>query len=371
MRRALAILAAVALIALGFLVRDLRGDDPSTPTPAVGGDGGAAAPAASVLCDSALTELCDALAADGLDVRREPAAATVDRLSTLADPGPVGGTTAPDAWVTVAPWPAIVDEARTRGGLTPVFEPQPEGAAVASSPLVLVGWVDRNEVLRASCGSERIDWDCVAAAAGSRWADLGGSEAWGPFKPGFDDPRISSLGLATLGNASAQHFGTNGFGTRGLSSPEFLDWLGRLVEAVPSFSPSAGSPLTAMLLTGPASFDVTATTEAAARTAIATSAQRGGQLEVAYAPVPEDATGPVALDAVVARRPGVDAARVADALARAAASAGWHTSEASPEPLTTGGLDPSGLPSATPGGSLPSAGALTALRASFTETYRR
>jgi hypothetical protein len=366
-KRALAILVAVGLVALGFLVRGMRDDGPGPGSPEPGGG----TTAVGVVCDTTLDTVCEALSAGGLDVRREAAATTVDRLATLADPGAVGDGPAPDVWVTIAPWPAIVDEARTRGGLSPLFDPSPGEAAIASSPLVLVGWSERDAVLRIACDRERIDWDCVGQAAGARWVDLGGSDTWGPFKPGFDDPRRSSLGLTVLGNATAHELGRNDFGTRELTSPAYLDWLRGLAEAVPDFAPTAGSALDAMLLTGPASYDVTATTEAAARTALETSVQRGAQLEVTYLTVPAAPDTAVVLDVVVARRPGVEVDTVVADVAAAAASAGWHTVDATPTPVGDDGVAPPSAPSASPGATLPAAGALTALRTSFAETYRR
>ncbi|MEX1164727.1 MAG: hypothetical protein WEB03_14235 [Nitriliruptor sp.] len=366
MKRLLAVLVAVGLVGLGFLVRDLRaGGDGALPTL----PGGGSSAAASVLCDEAFAEVCDALAADGeLDVRREPAGTTVDRLVALPDGA--SGEDLPEAWVTIAPWPAIVDEDRIRRGLAPLFDPAAEDTAIASSPLVLVTWDDRGEVLAAACEGGVIGLACLGEAAGRSWSDLGGPDAWAAFKPGLEDPARSSLGLAALGAFTAAELDTLGFGTRSLADGGYLDVIARFGRSVPDFRPSAGSPLAAAVLTGPSSFDLVLTSEAAARRAIEGSAQWGPRLVAAYPPVVGTDGGATSFDLVVATTGGTDAESLRGEVGAAAGAAGWHTSEVTPPPLAGEPGDTSQLPTEAPGATLPGAGALTALRTTFTETVR-
>ncbi len=190
MKRLLAVLVAVGLLAIGFVVRDLRSGEGRGDLPTLPGRDATA----SVLCDEAIAEVCDALADAGeLEVRREAAGTTVDRFVALPD-GASGGDL-PDAWVTIAPWPAIVDEDRGRRGLAPLFGPPADEGAVASSPLVLLTWDDRGEVLGDAC-DEGLGLACLGQAAGRSWSELGGPDAWGAFKPGLEDPARSSVGLA-------------------------------------------------------------------------------------------------------------------------------------------------------------------------------
>jgi hypothetical protein len=367
-RRLLAVLLAIALVAGGFLVRDWRAAGDGTLPGLPSADGGTSDEVGDgpVLCDTAIGEVCDALTDAGVEMRREAAGASVDRLVGLGNDAP--SDEVPAAWVTLAPWPSIVDEARERAGAGPLFDPV-EGPAVASSPLVLLIWDERAEVLAASCESGEVDLDCLGQAAGRTWAQLGGPDAWGPFKPGFDDPVVSSLGLAALGAFTAAELDTLGFGSRSLTDGEYLDVLSRLGAAVPDFRPTAGSPLAAAVLTGPATYDLLLTSEAAAAAAVGGSAQGGPRLRASYAGT-VDGDGLTALDIVVASSGG-DVTATRSAVESAAAEAGWHTADASPDPLPGAPRDTSLLPSSQPGATLPAAGALTALRTTFADTVRR
>jgi hypothetical protein len=375
-KRVLALLVAVALIALGFLVRDWRAAGevalPGLPTGDGGeggddgGGGGGNAGDGPVLCDTGIVEVCDELAAAGVEVRHEAAGASVDRLVRLGNDAT--GEDLPTAWVTVAPWPAIVDEARQRAGAGPLFDPV-EGPAVASSPLVLLIWEDRGQVLAAACESGEVDLDCVGQVAGSSWSDLGGQETWGALKPGFDDPTTSSIGLAALGAVTAAELDTLGFGTRSLSDGDYLDVLSRLGGSVPDFRPTGGSPLAAAVIQGPSSYDLLLTTEAAASAAVEGSAQWGPRLRATHAGTVEG-DGVTVVDLIVASTGG-DATDTRSAVGAAAAAAGWHVADGSPDPLPGAPRDTSELPSVQPGATLPSAGALTALRTTFSDTVRR
>jgi hypothetical protein len=369
-KRLLAVIVALALVAGGFLVRDWRAGGevalPGLPTTDGGDDGGGDAGDGPVLCDTGIAEVCDALAADGVEVRREAAGASVDRLVRLGND--TGGDEVPAAWVTIAPWPAIVDEARQRAGYSPLFDPV-EGPAVASSPLLLLTWQDRGQVLAADCASGEVDIDCVGQVAGSSWSDLGGDETWGAFKLGFDDPTVSSIGLAALGAVTGAELGTLGFGTRSLSDGDYLDVLSRLGGSVPDFRPTGGSPLAAAVIQGPSSYDLLLTTEAAATAAVESSAQWGPRLIASYAGN-VDGDGVTALDIVVASTGG-DVTATRSAVEAAAAEAGWHTADTSPDPLPGAPRDTLVLPSPEPGATLPVAGALTALRTTFADTVRR
>jgi hypothetical protein len=342
MIRVVALLVAVGLVAAGYVVRERArlADDPAL---------GAATPAATTIrCDAELEAACRALRSAGHDVTVEPAGLSFDSLSR------VEVAEAPDLWVTVAPWPTMVDDARTRAGLGPLFASPAE--PVATSPLVVAIWDDRADVLESACAGAGPRLGCVTAAAGDRWTDLGGPESWGPFKLGLGDPTTSSIGLAALAVATADELGTMDFGTRSLTEGAFLDWLGAVAGAVPDFDPPAGSALATMLQVGPAAFDVALTTEAAAEAARDGGAQRAALLRV----VP--ASGSASVDVVVASRGvGADEA-IVDEVAGSLGDHGWVTA-------STGAGSANGL-GGPPGASLPGAGAHTALRATFDQIIR-
>jgi hypothetical protein len=341
MIRVLALLVAIGLVAAGYVLRERS---PVTGTEQ--GPGGPTTAATRVRCDAELDVACRALRGAGHDVTIEPAGATFDELRRIDD------AAAPEVWVTVTPWPAMADEARARGGLGPLFTPVE--APTASSPLVVVIWDDRAEVLEPNCATAGLTLECVTGSAGDRWADLGGQETWGPVKLGLGDPMTSSVGLAALAVATADELGTTTFGTRSLTEGTYLDWLGALADAVPDFSPPAGSALAAMLQVGPAAFDATVTTEAAAISAREGGAQRASEMRVV--PVVPQAS----VDVVVASRgTGADAA-IVEVVADSLADAGWVTA-ATADGTAVAIFD------APPGASLPGAGAHTALRNTFDE----
>jgi hypothetical protein len=356
-RRVLALLAAVAMIAGAVVVRQ-RLDEGALGQPLT-----AEGRPTTVLCDLALEAVCRALTADAeLTVAVEEAGASLERLWGLPD-AVSGGVPegVPDVWVTLAPWPAMVDEERGRRGLQPLFDAASAQVALGSSPLVLLAWEDRADVLRASCGEEVLTWRCVAPVAGQPWVSLGGDATWGPVKPGLDDPARSSLGLTVLAQATAEEVQRADFGRGSLQDGAYQDWLAALGRSVRDFSPPAGL-LAEMVLTGPAKYDVAASTEAFASPVLA--GDRAADVGVHYAePL-------VTADAVAAVRGGVEADRVRAVAERALAEAGWHTATAGPPSLGDAEVDTTALPTNPPGSTQPSPGAMTALRSTFLEVVR-
>jgi hypothetical protein len=349
MIRALAFLLAIGMVVVGFVLREDTAPVAGTDPPI-----GAASAGSRVWCDAELEVACRAISGGGHDVTVEPAGDSYESLrgATTAD--------APDAWLAIAPWPAMVDEARTRGGLAGLFGPL--GPVLATSPLVVVIWDERAAALEGTCPAGELDLACVTDAAGGRWQDLGGEEAWGAFKFGLSDPTTSSIALAALGVATVGQLGTADFGTRDLEQGSYLDWLTALAGAVPDFSPAGGSALAAMLQVGPATFDLATTTEAAVLEARQGGAQRADQLRVLALDTP------ATVDVVLAVRGDLeDAEAIARLASDALADASWHTPDTAPDAPDPGTAALDG----PAGASLPSAGSLTALRNTFDDTVRR
>jgi hypothetical protein len=67
------------------------------------------------------------------------------------------------------------------------------GPVVGRSPIAIVVWRERANLLAAACGS--VDLACLETAYGRDWADLGGDPAWGAFKVGLAEP-TTAAGLA-------------------------------------------------------------------------------------------------------------------------------------------------------------------------------
>lgn len=269
MKRFLALLAAAAMVAAAVLVRgwlDDRGDASDD-----GDDGGPSDEQATLLCDPALVAVCRQLEEQRGDLVVEvvDAASAFDRFadpvfSTRDDPV--------DGWLVPAPFPAMVDEARQRGGQAPVFDEI--GDPLARSPLVIAMWVERADALAPGCPGGEVGWRCIGDAAGRPWGDLGGSPGWGRLEPGFEDPATSATGLLIVGQASTAFFDTPSFASNDFDRDGFRGWLRNLEDSVPSFPATAGSPLRQMLVAGPATYDLAGTTEAEAGPAIVRSRDR-------------------------------------------------------------------------------------------------
>ena len=345
MRTLLALIAAAAMIAGALYVRgDLGGGGGVGP---LGGD-----PDASVVCVTELAEVCEALEAEGLTVTVEEAGVTAARLSgaTIGDD---------DAWLTLAPWDAIVAETRQRNTLNPL--PRGDGAVYARSPLVTAVWTERAAVLDRRC-QPALSWPCVARFAGRRWSDAGGESQWGQVKPGFADPAENATGLLAAGQVASQLLGKSTFSARDIDGDKFLGQLTAIEDAMPSAG-AGPKPFQQQLQFGPGRFDVVVTTEAEAAPLLERSPNRKGQLMLRY-------LEPVAVaNVVLAPLQSADRADrvrevVGEAGLAALAEAGWRVAG---QPPARGVPTEPALPAKT---NLPSAGALEALRVRWGEIAR-
>jgi hypothetical protein len=198
-RRLLAVLGAVAMVALAVVARNAIDDD--------SGDEGRAA---VVHCASDLAEYCAAL-----DVEYE----LVDAADTyaLAVDGDTAGI---DAWITTSAWMEVL---ASRGP-----EAMGEGVLLARSPVEVAADPARAAALRALCGDQPI-FGCLGEHAGSAWGDLGGQAAWGTLKTGLPDA-ASALGLAVLPTVAGGFFGNLDFATNDFELDDFSGWLDRLAQ---------------------------------------------------------------------------------------------------------------------------------------------
>lgn len=342
MRSLVALVVAVGMVVGALYVR-------GTFDPATGGPLGSDAPL-ELVCATELRAACEDIAGEGIVVRTEEAGATAEALSA-------GAGSDEDLWLTLAPWPQMVTEARERGGREPLSGASP--IRLARSPLVLVVWQDRAAVLAQEC-SEDFSWRCIGRVAGGTWADVGGDASWGPLKPGHADPSTNATGLLVLGQAVSDFVGETDFSTRDLGDDAFLSWFSDLEGAVPDFGRPDSTPLQQMLQFGPARFDVVGTTQAEAGPLLERSAARAERLisrpaaplvvaEVVLAPLRPESEG----------RVGEVAERAGEALA----AAGWQVEGHPP----AAGVDDVVLPDQA---GTPPPGALDALRTRWEEITR-
>ncbi len=354
MKRVAALLAAIGMIALAVLIRD-RVDDGSSTDRGADEDS-----TATLVCVTELARACEALAVEEpeVDLRIEEAA---DTLATLTATGFDAETAGIDGWLTFTPFPEMADEERLRAGLQPSLSPPSE--VLGRSPLVIAAWNDRRDALARTCPEGIVTWSCVGDVSGDPWPSANGSETWGAVKPAHPVPDRTAVGLLSLAEATASRLGRTDYASNDFADPAFRAWFEKLERGVPYFPAPPRTPLDEMLSKGPAAFDLTGTTEAAAGPAIARSRDRD-RLSIIY-PSPL-ATADVVLATVIGSD-GEDRLRdllESDDGASALAAAGWRVDGLA---SIDGVPDQPGLP---PDNGLPRAGVLQALRNLWVEVVR-
>jgi hypothetical protein len=264
----LAILAAILMIVLASLVRsrlDANGGSEAVAAEATG----------NLVCVAELRTVCEQLhaIAPDLQVRIEDMGVT---SAALSNPKFNLVNDKVDAWLVPQPVPAMVTDSRQRAGSEPVLDTPSK--VLARSPVVLAVWhrsgdekAGREEALQGACGNQPVAWPCLGTTAGRKWTEIGGLEAWDRVKPGHPSPATSATGLLVLAQASAAQIGRAGYARQDLFEPGYLAWLTQLEQAVPTFTPSGGSPLREMLSTGPSTFDAAGSVEALAGPSISIS----------------------------------------------------------------------------------------------------
>lgn len=319
--RLLAVLVAAGLIVAALSARG-GVDPPGLP----GGD-----PTGTVVCATELRQVCDGLARDGLVVRMQDAGVTLDELA--ADDPP-----AVDAWLTLQPWPQMARDRRQRAGSALLGE---DSDPLGHSPLVLAVWEERADVLARTC--DPVTWSCIGDAAGGTWADIGGEEAWGPLKPGFADPDRSAGGLLALHQAAADRLGNAGYSRRDLGDPAFFGWFTTLGDAA-ALPATGGSPVLPMVQFGPSRYDVVGAIEAEVLALQQRAEGRAGGLRV----LPGEPAITAEVVAVAVGPEGGLAERLGSDVPELLIQQGWSRGPAPQE-------------------SIPSPGALEALRSTWSE----
>lgn len=308
---ALAVLGALALVAVGLVVRSRLGDDDGSG----GSDGGDVA----LICPEELADVCEQAAGDEMEVRTEAPDDTATALieassATAVEPG---------LWLVPRPWAEAVAAERSRGNDEAVVG-DPVGP-VARSPVVVVAYEERAAALEAGACEGPVSLRCLGDVAGEQWSEVGGEAAWGTVRTGISDP-ASASGLVVLGAAVASYLDLDDYATNDLDDPALSGWMrdlgGTRAEA-------GDGPVSRMATRGPGELALLATIEAYGR--IATDRQ-GMQVLV-----PEP-TATVDLVVVPVGDTADDADDLAGdgALLDALAEAGWRVEGREPAE----GLDP-------------------------------
>jgi hypothetical protein len=203
-RRLLAVIGAVGMVAAALVVRGALDDDPGEG-PDTGDD------QVLVVCDVDLEDACGAFG-DDVEVRVETAAETSAALVA-------GELDDIDGWVTSGAWRELTESRADRS--------LGESAVLASSPVVLAVDADRVDALRDLCGDTAV-WRCVGDDAGQAWGSLGGDARWGPLRTGLPDPD-TAIGLSVLASIAAGYFDGTEFAANDFA--DLQSWLSRLADA--------------------------------------------------------------------------------------------------------------------------------------------
>jgi hypothetical protein len=159
-------------------------------------------------------------------------------------------------------------------------------ASVVKTPLVLVAWVERADVLWGIDPGQDI-WkrlhDALIASEG--WGAYGHPE-WGYLKFGHTDPLRSNSGFMTILLVTYDYFGkTSGLNSGDiLSNNEFQKWFLEFENTISEFEYSTGPLMQKTVVYGPSTFDMVAVYEATAIEHAENAVGRYGELRVFYPP---------------------------------------------------------------------------------------
>jgi hypothetical protein len=311
-----AVVVAIALIAGAFLLRNnvLEGDDADDPPGSTTTTTQAAAEAGELVCISELRAVCQALRADHPDLRIDvqDAGTTLDALAVLPDDAPR------PLWLTIEPFPAMLDALRTANGLQ-AFGATPD--AVGASQLAIATSAARAADLTAGCADVAL-WSCIGANAGNDWSALAAGTAGGRIRPSLGVVDRQAAALASFAAAVAGYFGRPDIRSSDWQGdPAFTPWVSRLLGGVDPSALTAGTPLATMAIR-PSALDIAATTTAEL-TAL------GGDTFVANYPEPA-----MWVEAVVAVPEGTAAPTdLVTATTAALSAAGWDAPGAATQAL--------------------------------------
>jgi hypothetical protein len=213
MRRLLAVIGAVGIVALAIVVRGAIDDRSDGGNGSDGGDNGDGD--LVLICAADLADACTTMEGAGLGgatIIEQAAATTAVQIEDGALPEGA------DGWVTTTAWTEVVD---TRApGRIAVQE------VLATSPVVVAVDPARASAVTDLCGGDPI-WRCLGDHAGEDWASLGGDPRWGSLKVGL--PSASSAGgLAVLAAVASGHFGGTDFASNDFDATGFATWLSNL-----------------------------------------------------------------------------------------------------------------------------------------------
>jgi ABC-type glycerol-3-phosphate transport system substrate-binding protein len=159
--------------------------------------------------------------------------------------------------------------------------------SVLRTPLVLVAWKERADVLWGTAPGNDLWQQLHDAAIDPRgWAAYGHPE-WGYIKFGHTDPLRSNSGLQTILLMTYDYYDkTSGLTSNDiLSNNDYQKWFLELEDSISEFGNSTGDYMKDIIAFGPSKYDMVAVYESVAIEQSANAVNRYGQLRVYYPPV--------------------------------------------------------------------------------------
>jgi len=157
---------------------------------------------------------------------------------------------------------------------------------VVSTPLVMVAWKERADVL----WGDKPDHDMWlklhdALVDPNGWATYGHPE-WGYIKFGHTDPLKSNSGFQAILLMTYSYLNKNSGLTENdvLSNADYQKWFLQLEDSISAFGDSTGTYMNNMVAFGPSKYDMIAVYESSAIGQAANAVNRYGQLKVYYPP---------------------------------------------------------------------------------------
>lgn len=176
------------------------------------------------------------------------------------------------------------EEWQTRHNESIFFEGDDAPQPLVVTPLVLVAWEERAQVL--SLDDPEQLWDNLhrLVANPEGWGAFDHPE-WGFANWGHTDPESSNSGLqAIVLLAYAYHDKTRDLGNEDILDTDFQAWFSDFENAVPEFIHSTGTLMTDMLRFGPSKYDFVIVYENLAIDNFEVAEGRGGAIRVYYPP---------------------------------------------------------------------------------------
>jgi hypothetical protein len=245
-KRIAAIAIAVVLIVAALLIRNGFDDDSSSATD---GTDKPSKGKITVICSTEFKVACDRLDAKKYTVSTESAGTTLDRLAK-------NGAVLPDAWITLDPFPGMIDESRRPNS---VASTNPTVTVIATdTPMLAIArsLVGQVETL---CGST-VSWKCAGSNAGK------GLDGGARLLPGIANPDSEAIGLLTFANAVAGYFGSAALDTATWQDNSgFSNWLRNLQTTAKVNIAAPGAVPLSTLITRKTTVNVAATTASETR----------------------------------------------------------------------------------------------------------